>query len=95
MLTASVATSVDLTAMDATILPESLDDEVSASITQTWTDQAIKCYVTNADCLNCSIPKGGYSFICQMNKVVPVLLKTLGTPEPKRVNKLLPYLNQY
>lgn len=72
-----------------------LDEEVSASITQTWTDQAIKCYVTQAECSNCSIPKGGYSFICQMNKVVPVLLKTLGTPEPKRVNKLLPYLSQY
>jgi hypothetical protein len=72
-----------------------IDDEVSTSITQTWTDQAIKCYVTKADCANCTIPKGNYSFICQMNKVVPVLLKTLGAPEPKRVNKLLPYLSQY
>jgi hypothetical protein len=72
-----------------------LDEEVSASITQTWTDQAIKCYVTNADCGNCSIPRGGYSFVCQMNKVVPVLLKTLGHPDTKRVDKLLPYLSQY
>ncbi|HEY9744673.1 MAG TPA: hypothetical protein V6C99_00490 [Oculatellaceae cyanobacterium] len=72
-----------------------VDEEVSTSITQTWTDQAIKCYVTKADCRNCTIPKGGYSFICQMNKVVPVLLKTLGAPDPKRVKKLLPYLSQY
>lgn len=75
--------------------PIEVDDEVSASITQTWTDQAIKCYLTNADCTRCSIPKGSYSFVCQMNKVVPVLLKTLGTPEPRRVEKLIPYLQQY
>jgi len=74
--------------------PASADD-VSTSITQTWTDQAIKCYVTNADCANCSIPKGNYSFECQMNKVVPMLLKTLGAPDNRRVNKLLPYLDQY
>lgn len=72
-----------------------VDEEVSTSITQTWTDQAIKCYVTQANCSNCTIPKGGYSFTCQMNKVVPVLLKTLGAPDSKRVKKLLPYLNQY
>ncbi|MEM0952206.1 MAG: hypothetical protein AAGI66_08715 [Cyanobacteria bacterium P01_H01_bin.74] len=72
-----------------------LDDDVSESITQTWTDQAIKCYMTNADCANCSIPKGGYSFVCQMNKVVPVLLQTLGKPDPRRVKKLLPYFSQF
>lgn len=71
------------------------NDEVSTSITQTWTDQAIKCYLSNADCANCSIPRGNYSFTCQMNKVVPVLLKTLGEPEQNRVKKLLPYLPQY
>ncbi len=70
-------------------------EEVSTSITQTWTDQAIKCYLTNADCANCSIPRGRYSFECQMNKVVPVLLKTLGQPDENRINKLLPYLPQY
>lgn len=71
------------------------NDEVSSSITQTWTDQAIKCYLSKADCANCSIPRGNYSFTCQMNKVVPVLLKTLGEPEPNRVKKLLPYIRQY
>ena len=82
-------------ATQAAFWAQPVDEEVSASITQTWTDQAIKCYVTAADCANCSIPKGGYSFACQMNKVVPVLLKTLGAPDAKRVNKLLPYLSQY
>lgn len=72
-----------------------LDEDVSASITQTWTDQAIKCYLTQADCANCTIPKGGYSFVCQMNKVVPVLLKTIGEPDAKRLSKMVPYLNQY
>jgi hypothetical protein len=70
-----------------------LDEDISASITQTWTDQAIKCYMSQANCAACSIPRGGYSFVCQMNKVVPVLLKTLGTPPPRQVEKLRPYLN--
>ena len=67
-------------------------EEVSTSITQTWTDQAIKCYVTKADCNNCVIPRGSYSFACQMHKVVPVLLKTLGAPDTRRVEKLSPYM---
>ena len=68
------------------------EEEVSTSITQTWTDQAIKCYLTKADCVNCSIPRGEYSFTCQMNKVVPVLLKNLGEPEPRRVKKMSSYM---
>jgi hypothetical protein len=67
-------------------------ETVSSSITQTWTDQAIKCYLTNADCSSCSIPKGNYSFTCQMHKVVPVLLGGLGEPDPLRVEKLMPFL---
>lgn len=70
-------------------------ETVSASITQTWTDQAIKCYITKANCNTCSIPRGNYSFICQMNKVVPVLLETLGPPDANRLNKLLPYIHHY
>lgn len=70
-------------------------DGVSTSITQTWTDQAIKCYLTDADCSSCSVPRGNYSFVCQMNKVVPVLLRNLGTPDPVRLNKLLPYIHHY
>lgn len=65
-------------------------EEVSTSITQTWTEQAIRCYMTGADCANCDIPKGNYSFVCQMDKVVPVLLETLGQPDPRSVQKLYP-----
>lgn len=67
-------------------------ESVSTSISQTWTDQAIKCYLTKAECENCSIPRGHYSFTCQMNKVVPVLLENLGEPDPLRVEKILPFL---
>jgi hypothetical protein len=85
-----IPASVKLGGMDTDIAQS--EEEVSSSITQTWTDQAIKCYVTNADCANCMIPKGGYSFTCQMNKVVPVLVKNLGAPDPRRMRKLMPYL---
>jgi len=71
------------------------EEDISASITQTWTDQAIKCLLINSDCNNCTIPRGNYSFKCQMNKVVPVLLKNLGEPEKLRVEKLRPSLNQF
>jgi hypothetical protein len=67
-------------------------ESVSSSISQTWTDQAIKCFLTKADCSNCSIPRGSYSFTCQMHKVVPVLLENLGQPDPSRVEKLVPFL---
>jgi hypothetical protein len=80
---------------DAWKLSQQDKEAISASITQTWTDQAIKCYLTKADCSNCSIPRGNYSFICQMDKVVPVLLETLGPPDPNRLNKLLPYIHHY
>lgn len=64
-------------------------EEVSRSITKTWTEQAIKCYMTGADCANCDIPRGNYSFQCQMDKVVPVLLESLGEPDPTRVRRLM------
>lgn len=67
-------------------------ESISASISQTWTDQAIKCYMTKADCLNCSVFRGNYSFTCQMSKVVPVLLENLGEPEHNRMEKLRPFL---
>jgi hypothetical protein len=65
-------------------------EEISHSITQTWTDQAIKCYMGGADCAKCEIPRGNYSFVCQMDKVVAVLLDTLGQPDVHRVKKLFP-----
>jgi hypothetical protein len=63
---------------------------VSSSISQTWTDQAMKCYMCAADCHNCDIPKGQYSFVCQMNKVVPVLLESIGQPDPHRLKRIFP-----
>ncbi|MFN9690508.1 MAG: hypothetical protein ACK551_00180 [Vampirovibrionales bacterium] len=63
---------------------------VSSSISQTWTDQAMKCYMCAADCESCDIPKGQYSFVCQMNKVVPVLLENIGQPDPHRLKRIFP-----
>lgn len=57
--------------------------EISESITQNWTEQAIECYRLKCDCSSCSISKGNYSFACQMPKVLDVLIKNLGSPEPK------------
>ncbi len=76
------------------LVKEASSDEVSSSITQTWTDQAIKCFMTKADCENCVIPKGNYSFDCHMDKVVPQLIKTLGQPDQRRIRKLTPYVYQ-
>ena len=69
------------------------DKGISASISKTWTDQAIKCHLTSADCANCSVYRGQYSFKCQMDKVVPILLEVLGEPDTERVDKLRPYLH--
>ena len=53
--------------------------EISDSITQNWTEQALECYQLGCDCSRCSISKGKYSFVCQMPKVVKILLK-MGKP---------------
>jgi hypothetical protein len=63
---------------------------VSASISQTWTDQAMRCYMTGAHCATCDIPQGNYSFACQMDKVVPVLMDGLGQPDPHRLKRIYP-----
>jgi hypothetical protein len=57
--------------------------EISESITQNWTEQAIECYRVKCDCSRCSIARGSYSFVCQMPKVLDALIKTLGEPEAK------------
>ena len=57
--------------------------EISASIMQNWTQQAIECYEINCDCAKCSLAGGNYSFVCQMPKIVRALLKTYGPPEYK------------
>lgn len=59
--------------------------EISDSITQNWTEQAIECYRLKCDCTNCSVSKGNYSFVCQMPKVLDVLIKSLGKPEKSSI----------
>ena len=60
------------------------NEEMSDSITQNWTEQAIECYSINCDCKKCSLKNGHYSFICQMPKVIDTLLETIGEPEKRR-----------
>lgn len=57
--------------------------EISDSITQNWTEQAIECYKLKCDCAQCSIAKGNYSFVCQMPKVLDALVKSAGKPFSK------------
>lgn len=57
--------------------------EISDSITQNWTEQALECYRLNCNCACCSISKGNYSFACQMPKVLDALIKSLGKPISK------------
>ena len=54
--------------------------EISASITQSWTEQAIECYSINCDCSKCSLKNGNYSFKCQMPKVIDILIGVAGRP---------------
>ena len=54
--------------------------EISESIMQNWTLQAIECYEINSECKRCSLAHGSYSFVCQMPKIVKALLKTYGAP---------------
>ena len=60
------------------------NDEMSESITQNWTEQALECYSINCNCKKCSLANGHYSFICQMPKVIDTLLETIGEPIEKR-----------
>lgn len=55
--------------------------EISESITQNWTEQALECYKIKCDCSRCSIAKGNYSFACQMPKILDVLIGMSGKPK--------------
>lgn len=55
--------------------------EISESIMQNWTIQAVECYDIGAECSKCSLATGNYSFICQMPKIVKALLETYGKPQ--------------
>lgn len=57
--------------------------EISDSITQNWTEQALECYKLNCNCAECSVSKGNYSFVCQMPKILNALVKSLGQPNTK------------
>lgn len=60
--------------------------EISDSIMQNWTPQALECYEVNSKCAKCSLSQGNYSFICQMPKIVKALLKAYGEPVVKDFN---------
>ena len=60
-------------------LPQT-NGEISDSIVQNWTPQAIECYDLNCECRLCSIKKGNYSFVCQMPKIIKRLVKLYGKP---------------
>ena len=55
--------------------------EISESITKCWTEQAVECYSINCDCTKCSLRNGGYSFKCQMPKVIQILINVIGKPQ--------------
>lgn len=55
--------------------------EISDSIMQNWTKQAVECYEINSDCARCSLNAGNYSFECQMPKIIKALLKAYGPPQ--------------
>ena len=59
--------------------------EISDSITQNWTEQALECYRLKCDCSKCSISKGHYSFACQMPKVLEILVNIAGKPSAAQV----------
>ena len=71
-----------VTAISDLFVPQT-NGEISKSIMQNWTQQAIECYEINSDCKKCSIHSSGYSysFVCQMPKIVRALLKTYGEPD--------------
>ena len=62
------------------IIDENIDfympgnEDMSESITQNWTEQALECYSINCDCKQCALSRGHHSFICQMPKVIDTLL---------------------
>ena len=60
------------------------NEDMSDSITQNWTRQALECYYINSNCKKCSLSSGHYSFICQMPKVIDSLIKTVGAPDERK-----------
>jgi len=69
-------------------LPVKENGEISNSITKNWTDQAIRCFLNNCNCMQCTISQGNYSFVCQMSSVVNILLDQIGPPEQNKIEKI-------
>ena len=55
--------------------------DISSSITQSWTEQALECYSIKCDCSQCSLKNGHYSFKCQMARVIDILINAIGRPQ--------------
>ena len=70
-------------------IPSKESCEISNSITKNWTDQAIRCYLSNSNCIDCSVAKSNYSFVCQMSSVIKILLDQIGPPEQNKIDKLV------
>lgn len=66
--------------MEDVFYPQNNGD-ISSSITQSWTEQAIECYSIKCDCKQCSLKNGYYSFKCQMPKVIDILINAIGYPQ--------------
>lgn len=49
--------------MEDVFYPQNNGD-ISSSITQSWTEQAIECYSIKCNCSQCSLKNGHYSFKC-------------------------------
>ena len=66
--------------MENVFYPQNNGD-ISSSITQSWTEQAIECYSIKCNCSQCSLKNGHYSFKCQMPKVIDILINAIGHPQ--------------
>ena len=66
--------------MEDVFYPQNNGD-ISSSITQSWTEQAIECYSIKCNCSQCSLKNGHYSFKCQMPKVIKILINAIGHPQ--------------
>ena len=70
--------------MEEVFYPQN-NGEISESITQSWTEQALECYSIKCDCTKCSLENGHYSFKCQMPKVIDILINVAGRPNTNPV----------
>ena len=70
--------------MEQVFYPQN-NGEISESITQSWTEQALECYSIKCDCTKCSLKNGHYSFKCQMPKVIDILINVAGRPNTNPV----------